>query len=245
MALFNSFTFDGENSLTYGVYISGEGVFNAPERATERISIPGRNGDLIVDYGRYENIEVTYPAGIYGDDEADFADKVRQFRNILSSRYTYKRLIDSYHTDEFRLAVFKNGFTISPVQKTKAGEFSIVFDCKPQRFLTSGEAAQVFTASSSITNPTAFPSDPLIAITGPGTVSIGDITITSAASSGDVVYIDCDTKEIYQIVSQLPVNASSLISFSGTEFPYLPAGASTLTLTDVTSVSITPRWWRL
>ena len=140
MAVFNSLTFDGENSLDYGVYISGEAVYDAPERAVEMISIPGRNGAIALDQGRFENIDVTYPAGTFGDDQADFAAKIRKFRNLLASRYSYVRLTDSYHPDEFRLGLYKSGLNASPVQYGSAGQFPITFNCKPQRFLTSGEA---------------------------------------------------------------------------------------------------------
>ena len=139
MAVFNSLTFDGENSLDYGVYITGEAVYNAPERAVEMISIPGRNGAIALDQGRFENIEVTYPAGTFGDDQPEFASKIRAFRNALASRFNYIKLTDSYHPDEYRLGLYKSGLTTTPVQRSKAGEFPIVFNCKPQRFLTSGE----------------------------------------------------------------------------------------------------------
>ena len=68
-AIFNGFTFDGENSKDYGVYITGSGVFNAPERDVEMISIPGRDGAFAQDMGRFSNIEVTYPAGLFGVDK--------------------------------------------------------------------------------------------------------------------------------------------------------------------------------
>lgn len=139
MAVFNSLTFDGENSLDYGVYITGEAVYNAPERAVEMISIPGRNGAIALDQGRFENIEITYPAGTFGDDQPEFASKIRAFRNALASRFNYVKLTDSYHPDEYRLGLYKSGLTTTPVQRSKAGEFPIVFNCKPQRFLTSGE----------------------------------------------------------------------------------------------------------
>ena len=39
----NSFTFDTVNSEDYGVFISGNAVFNAPAKAYEMIAIPGRS----------------------------------------------------------------------------------------------------------------------------------------------------------------------------------------------------------
>ena len=50
------------DSSDYGIYISGEGVYDAPERAVEFVNVPGRNGAIALDQGRYENIKVTYPA---------------------------------------------------------------------------------------------------------------------------------------------------------------------------------------
>lgn len=139
MAIFNSFTFDDENSLDSGIYITGEAVFNAPKRAVEMVNVPGRNGAIAIDEGRFENIPVTYPAGCYADNMADFAEKVAKFRNILASRFTYKRLIDSYHPNEFRMGLYRSGLEVDAVRYNSAGEFKIEFDCKPQRFLLSGE----------------------------------------------------------------------------------------------------------
>jgi len=141
MAIFKSLTFDGINSLGYGIYITGEAAYNAPERAVEMVNIPGKNGALALDQGRFENIEVTYPAGCFADSQADFADKVMRFRNVLASRYTYKRLADEYHSDEYRLGLYKSGLDVDAVRYGTAGQFDITFDCKPQRFLLSGEAA--------------------------------------------------------------------------------------------------------
>ena len=137
-AMFKSLTFDGEDSRDYGVYITGQAVFNAPEREVEMISIPGRNGQFALDKGRFENIEVTYPAGIFANTEADFAEAVSNFRNLLCSKRGYVRLQDEYHPDEYRMAIYKSGLELENVA-LKAGEFEITFDCKPQRYLTSGE----------------------------------------------------------------------------------------------------------
>ena len=83
---FKSFTFNGVNSRTYGVYITGQGVFNAPERNVEMVEIPGRNGAYALDKGNFNNIEVTYPASIATDNETDFAQAVSDLRNFLCSQ---------------------------------------------------------------------------------------------------------------------------------------------------------------
>ncbi len=139
-AIYKALEFDGVSSRTYGVYITGEAVYNAPERDVEMITIPGRNGSFALDNGRFQNIEVSYPAGIFADTEADFREAISDFRNFLCSRKGYVRLQDEYNPNEYRMAVYKSGLEVTPAM-LKAGEFTITFDCKPQRWLKSGETA--------------------------------------------------------------------------------------------------------
>lgn len=148
MAMFKDFTFDGENSKDYDVYISGDAVYDAPERAMDMVQIPGRNGALALDNGYYNNIDVTYPAGCFADDQADFAAKLSRIRNMLASRHRYCRLEDAYHPDHFRMALYKSGLEVAPVARNKAGRFNVTFDAKPQRFLKSGEVVQELDADA-------------------------------------------------------------------------------------------------
>ena len=248
MALFNSFTFDGENSLDNGIYISGEAAYNAPERAVEMITVPGRNGAIAMDQGRFENIEVTYPAGCFASDEEGFANKIAEFRNILASRYSYKRLTDTYNPDEFRMALYKSGLEVETAIHNSAGEFDITFDCKPQRWLVSGETAQTFTSSGSITNPTLFDAKPMLAVTGSGILTLGTqtMTIIARSSSSSVLYIDCESQEAWEVVGAGKASRNDYVQNAGEEFPVLSAGANTVTLgSGITRVVITPRWWRI
>lgn len=175
--IFKGFELDGESSKDYGVYITGEAVYNAPERDVEMISIPGRSGAFALDRGRFENIEVTYPAGIFADNETDFAEAISEFRNYLCSRRGYCRLMDDYNPNEFRMAIYKSGLEVEPAQ-LKAGEFEIVFDCKPQRFLTAGETPIPVGDGEYITNPTRFESSPILEVEGYGSIGINGETIT-------------------------------------------------------------------
>lgn len=170
-AIYKGFTFDGLNSKNYGIYISGQGVFDAPVRDVEMIEIPGRNGSYALDKGRFNNIEVTYPGGTFGNNESEFAQAISDFRNALASRVKYCRLTDDYNPNEYRMAVYKGGLEVSPAQ-LKAGEFDITFDCKPQRFLTSGETEQTVTSGGTITNPTLFDAKPLLQVRGYGGIDI-------------------------------------------------------------------------
>lgn len=180
-SIYKQLYFDNENSGDYGLYITGAGVFNAPERDTELITIPGRNGAFALDHGRFENIEITYPAGCFGNTEGDFADTIAAIRAWLGSKRGYVRLEDDYNPDEYRMAVYKSGLEVSPAL-LKAGEFEITFEAMPQRFLKSGEIAEAIAASGDdINNPTKFNSRPMLEVDGYGTIAIegNEIEITS------------------------------------------------------------------
>ena len=174
-AIFKSLIFDDIDSRNYGVYITGEAVYNAPEREVEMITIAGRNGQLALDKGRFENIEVTYPAGIYADNQADYAKAISDFRNALCSKVGYQRLTDEYNVDEYRMAVYKSGLEVSSVNS--AGEFTITFDCQPQRFLMSGEAPITVSSGDTILNPTHFESKPMLEVEGYGTIEFNGFEI--------------------------------------------------------------------
>ena len=169
-----SFTFDDINSLDYGVYITGSGVYDAPERDVDVISIPGRNGDLYLDNGRFNNIDVTYPASMGRMSQNDFSEKMQEFRNALLSKTGYCRLYDSYNPDEFRLGVYKSGLNVSPNKQNRAGEFDITFNCKPQRYLKSGDQSVTIEDGDTIVNPTPFESSPLLEVEGYGNIYINN-----------------------------------------------------------------------
>lgn len=176
-AIFNKLIFGEIDSSDYGIYITGEAVFNAPKRAVTMVDVPGRNGALAIDQGHWENIEVTYPAGLFGSDKDDFRAAISEFRNALASQIGYQRLEDSYHPDEYRMGLFFDGIEVEPAQYNTAGEFEIKFNCKPQRWLTSGEVAVSVESGDTLTNPTQYESSPLLAVTGSGMISFNGFDV--------------------------------------------------------------------
>lgn len=236
-AIYKALNFDGQSSRNYGVYITGEAVYNAPERAVEMISIPGRNGAFAMDLGRFENITISYPAGIFADTEADFADAISDFRNYLCSRSGYCRLTDDYNPDEYRMAVYKSGLEVDPAL-LRAGEFNIVFECKPQRYLTSGEATQTIANSGdTITNPTLFESRPMIETFGYGTLTV----------NGHEIELENDTLGNVDLLGA-PLRASTKERVSSLSKTWkfnkeLVANGDTLTLNNLSYTHYGTEYW--
>lgn len=271
MGLLNYITFDGVKTSDYGVFISGAGTFNAPERRGELVNIPGRNGALFLDEGGFENIEVEYPAFIGSIYDGIFKQRLQALRMELKSRVSYVRLTDTYHPDEFRLALYKAGLEVEPHFLNRSGEFTMIFNCKPQRFLTAGETPQIFNANGSIMNPTLFESKPLIKVTGDGTVSIAPYRFTVTDNPGEI-YIDCEIGEAYlpmgveydwtdesgyiitdelnapiQLVNGADAvwSAAEFVSFENSLIPAIKPGTVNIGISGTASIEIIPRWFRI
>lgn len=182
--LFKGFTFGSISSKDYDVYITQESAYDAPERDVEFIDIAGRNGAYVLDKGRFLNIQVSYRCGIAGEDDNVFKERIRTFRNALASQIGYQRLTDDYHDTRYREAVFTDGINVEMADR-QAGEFTVTFNCKPQRFRTDGESRLSIyegttVQNTSIFNPTRFDARPLIDFnaSADGSFTIGDYTIS-------------------------------------------------------------------
>ena len=238
----NYITYAGQDLRDFGLYISGSGTYNAPERQYDEIIVPGRNGVLLGDQKRMENIELTYPAFMY----ANFRENMRALRSYLLSLSGYQRLVDTYHPDEYRMAVYRGGTEAEMLENLRAGSFDLTFWCKPQRYLLSGEETVTFTANGTITNPTLFEAMPLIRAYGVGQFVIGPVTVEILSSAGEYTDFDCETCDAYYGTASRNL-AVKVTGGTAHSFPTLKAGTSTTVtlLTGITKLEITPRWWQV
>lgn len=243
------------DSSDYGIYISGEGVYDAPERAVEFVNVPGRNGAIALDQGRYENIQVTYPAMVLENDQESFRERLGRFRNAILSQKGYQRLEDSYHPDEFRMGVYHAGLSVSDLLTYhQGGNFELTFNCKPQRWLTVGDLPVPVESGDVLLNPTPFDSRPLLEIEGYGTIGfngyevevdsalIGPVEIIQKNSWGEFGVLTLDkyyyfSTELFNVGDDITVDpvAFTFDTMSNSDMytgvSYAVDGASTITPT--------------
>lgn len=227
------FTFAGISSADHGCYVANSNQFDAPARDVTSIEVPGRDGALTLDNGRFLNQSVSYAMYVRGDIRI----RLQGLRNALAQYKGYQRLEDSYNPDEFYLARYIDTFTVDASDRYRAG-FSVLFDRKPQRFLKSGEdPLPEYTANGVALNPTMQTAKPLLRVYGTGTFTINGSMMT--ISSADVYTdIDCDLMDAYKGSTNCNGNISG-------DFPVLSPGENTVALSGVSKIVITPRWWVL
>ena len=229
--------FDGVNSLDYGVHVTDLDSDNAPDRIYQIETVPGRNGHLAYDTKSFNNITIRYPAFVYDD----YAANIRHYRNYLASKIGYKRLESSFYPEEFRLARYASPMSASKTVDDYMGHFMLEFDCKPQRFLKSGEVSVQFDTSGVIYNPTLFDAKPLLRVYGNGSITINGTAIT-INSPTNYVDIDCDLMDAYFGLQ----NMNQYINLSSYDFPVLASGENAIILgSGITRVILTPRWWQI
>lgn len=231
--------FNGISSQDLHIQVQTEPDYDFPEKDYEVTHVPGRNGDIVIDQGSWQNVSRKYNLAMDAG-KISYTEVASKLVQWLHSASGYARLEDSYEPDFYRMAMYKDSGSISNIYN-KAGQIEVEFTCKPQRYFKSGEVADTFTASTEYRNPTDFPAKPLIKIygSGPGTVGIDKYTVT-INDIVDGMIVDSEQQDTYK--DQMNCNSKVHIL----EYPKLVAGNNAITLSGgVTSIEIIPRWWTL
>lgn len=222
---FGNIDFSGD-----GAYIWGAGEYSAPSRSVDMISVPGRNGDLLVDNGNYNNTTASFGIIITKDIQHN-TDKLKY---LLYSQKGYQRLYDSDLNGFYRMAAFNNGFDLTEID---AGVIHIEFDCKPFKYDILGEKAVVFNGEGSLYNKYFEPSRPIITAfgSGQGNVYIGNQTI-SISDIDEYVTIDAEMQDAFKGAENKnnTINTADIVLVPGNNGISFSGG--------VTGVEIKPRW---
>ncbi len=228
----NAFVYNGISSADMGLFISEKNIYSAPQRDFTVVSVPGRDGDVFLDNGRYKNIDVSYTVSF-----TDAARRASDLRYWLQAR-GYGLLTDTYQPEYFRKAIFSSKLDISEVL-IGVGKAKINFNCDPYLYLFSGAEETTITQSgTTLRNPEMYTAIPKIRIYG-----TGDLNLYVNSSSyyitdvdGDIT-LDCASKNAYKGAAL----QNDKIQFS--DFPVLKRGNNAIGWSgNVTKVLITPNW---
>lgn len=252
-------TFNNITSSSLGIYVERFPDHAFPERDYLVQAVPGRNGDVVIDTGSYKNVDRLYDVVIVSDTVGGFQGVASALNGWLHQGSGYLRLEDSYESDVYRLAMYKESNSIRNILM-QAGRATIAFNCKPQCFLKSGEIAEGLIQASGtfagvFPNPTMFTAFPKIDISwsenAPAeevSVQVGSRTWTIAGHNSTHTIIDSMLQECYG-VSGANLNGRLRFPSGYYDFPsFAPATSTTITISGsskISGVQVTPNWWRL
>lgn len=217
---------------------------NKPQRKYEAFSVPGRSGDIFIFQDAYNNILQSYE--IYaGGDSANSAPTSWGALAAALYKEGYQKLSDTYDTGHFRLAVYMDSINAEN-SWNRHGSATIAFNCRPERFLNSGDSFVDVANGQTIVNPTTFAAKPLIwvrvepNVTAVLTIAGRSLTIVSPfTSSAGSLYIDCETMNVYTAAGN-PRN-----QYISGSFPILTQESLVEYGEGFEYVRIKPRWWEL
>jgi phage-related protein len=231
----NYFVFDGFRSDTAGLLVEQRNTLGLPQRDVDKISIPGRSGDVLIDHGSYQNVRVSY------DCAARDNAALELLKQALTAGGGYRLLTESFSPWQ-RMALYSSALDIEELILQRAFRFTITFDCKPQRYYNRAQSI-TYTNSATITRPAGFTQgDPRIEITGTGAVTLtmpqGNIPLGTLTGSA---VIDSEAMVAFRN------NTNGTRTAIDVPFwPRLTAQSTNISATgSVASLKIYPGWWCL
>lgn len=241
---------NGISSETVGLVVESFPNQPGPARRVQMIKIAGRNGDLLVDMGAYDNYTQLYQVYFNAETKKTPA-AARAVRAWLQKNQGYAKLQDTYEPDVYRMACFTGPLEIENLMN-RYGRAVLRFNCKPQRFLNStGGGISVTKTGTVIQNPTDFPALPIIRVNGSGSgeFSVNDTVVRIDSIISNVIF-NSEIQDAYRGSPTQntvdPDGSSQNAAVYAPEFPVLQPGANTISFSGgITSLLIAPRWWTL
>ena len=126
--------FNGQPFSAFDAYVATSNFLDGAAKDYTSVSVLGRSGDLQISNNRYKNITVKVRVYVRSNMEQN----IRAMRSYLESVNGYARLELSDQPNEYRIGLYKEMFIPSSYD-VNVGVVDLTFDCKPQRFLKSGE----------------------------------------------------------------------------------------------------------
>lgn len=212
-----------------------------PQRSQEIQNVKGRNGDVVLSYGAFQNYEQPYRVFLDSKSLGGLEQVMPRVADWLLGHEGYQRLEDSYFPDVYRMAYYSGGAEFVSLFN-EYGEGTLTFNCAPEKYYKSGEREFELSSGQMLRNPSSFAAMPLITMTGngsDGTLTFNDKSVKIRTTPANIM-IDTKLHKAYYETN----NYNSLIEGY---FENLKLGKET-TITwegGITSLKIIPRWWTI
>ena len=229
------FTWNGKKSSDFGIIIKHKEIYKAPVRDVDFVEVPGRDGEVILDNGRYRNVDVTYQVRV-----KNVKSKLLEIANWLSA-VGYQKLIDSDDPTHYRMAARTGSADWDYLGKGEWADLEIAFNCQPWRYLTSGDSQVHKAEAFTIINPTKYDALPRMSFVrkspyGAITIHINNKSYAFTSNAKTPIRIDSTLQ-----------TAEPAANANFDDFPVLKAGENSISWTggNVSEVYLIPHWREL
>jgi len=160
------FTYKGKSSKEMHLRVLNDISFSSPSRDVNMIQVPGRDGDLIMDNGRFESVIRSIPCRLAPPPGTDVEQLINEINNWLIDNGGFHEFKWN-HDPEFKYLARVEGDVVSQRMLSRFGKSTIDFRLHPIKYLeTSLEESIGVTNGTVVVNPFAIDAKPIIRIVG-------------------------------------------------------------------------------
>ena len=231
------FTYKGKTSKEMGLRVLNDLEFVSPVRDVDLIQVPGRDGDLIMDNGRFNSVVRSVPC-ILEVENSDIETRINEINNWLATDVNFHDF-EWKDNSEFKYLAKVEDSVVSSRLLSRLGNTTIDFRLHPIKYLKSSLVPRVVASGEMVVNPFTIPAKPILEIRGVGdiTVSINQQELVLRGIGNGGCIVDTESQTITDLTG-----TRTLFEFMYSGFPVLAPGNNVITFgTNVESILVTPR----
>lgn len=234
------FIYNGTNSSSLGLQIEQMSSLPVPARKYEYTDIPGADGQLVRDYGAYEDVQIEVRFNCMKDSRATPATLNAWLTGTgtlihFDAPTYYYRVKAVQMPTRYRYRPWGNNYD----------SISVIFFCEPYRYMVDpGVLRPTPNTSYVVQNTHNTASLPKLTMTGTNPMTV---TITNEAGVHQITiaaphaYVDTKAKIVHNGTDPL----NSLTTLLDDKWPRLEVGSNTFQFNNISSIDIEPVWREL
>lgn len=224
----------------FGLEMLTELTIENAVRDVEIVEIPGKNGDIVIDNGRYKPVLFSPKFIMWKKSNfKSFEEQQNAFTDLMTGAYGYSEMTILGNSAFTYMARVVDEVRITLDDEVSA-EVEINLSLKPIKYITPGLDTVNLVNGTILDNIGKVPSNPMIVLTGTGnvTLTLGSKTVVFKNITDGVV-VDFEHKT----VTNLDKNSPKWETLYTWPLPSLPVGSNKISWDNSNfKISMIPRW---
>lgn len=231
-----SFTFNGVSSTTHGLRVTSDYVINSTGNDVETVSVPGRDGDLLISKNRLKSVTIELPCTVLSSRKlTDAESDISNWLNVDG----YKDLTLSWDPDFIYRSAFIETFEIASLMR-QFGKVKLNFLTYPIKFYKQGRTTQTLSNGATVNGLGNVNAKPIITLVGSGdcTLTINGRK-TKLRAVQNTITLDMQARQVFS--GNLPA-WDKVVRAPQYQMPYLDAGRNLISWDGDFTVKMAPYW---
>lgn len=231
-----SFTFNGVSSTTHGLRVTSDYVINSTGNDVETVSVPGRDGDLLISKNRLKSVTIELPCTVLSSRKlTDAESDISNWLNVDG----YKDLTLSWDPDFIYRSAFIETFEIASLMR-QFGKVKLNFLTYPVKFYKQGRTTRTLSNGATVNGLGNVKANPVITLVGSGdcTLTINGRK-TKLRAVQNTITLDMQARQVFS--GNLPA-WDKVVRAPQYQMPYLDAGRNLISWDGDFTVKMAPYW---